>query len=391
MKDIKLAEGVYWVGVIDWNVRNFHGYTTPRGTTYNAYLIVDEKVALIDAVKPPFRDELFANIRRHIDPAKIDYVVSNHTEMDHSGAIPAVVDGAKKAVVVASPKGHEGLDLHYGRDWNKRVVKTGDEISLGKRTLRFVLTPMAHWPDSMFTYLPEEKILFSMDVFGQHIGSVERFDDELGKGTSLMEARKYYANIFMYLSRPVQNALKEAAKLDIDTLATSHGIIWRSHIADVMEKYRRWAAGEAEPRACIIYDTMWNSTEQLAKAVLQGLEEEGVPARLFHLGESDITEIASEILDCRGVAVGSSTLNNGMLPLVAGCLAYIKGLRPANKKGVVFGSYGWSGGACKAILGELAASGIAVDLDPLEIKYLPRPDDLDNARRLGREFAKSIR
>ncbi len=396
MKEIQLAKGVYWVGVIDWNVRNFHGYSTPRGTSYNAYLVIDKKITLIDTVKNAFSDELLANIRRYVDPAKIDYVVSNHAEPDHAGSIPAVMAAAPEATLVASPKGHEALDLHFQgnrdrkADWKRMTVKTGDTISLGERTLEFLLTPMAHWPDSMFTYLPEEKILFSMDAFGQHVGSVERFDDELGRSTAIDAARTYYANILMYLVRPVQNALTAAGKLDIGTLATSHGVIWRSYIGDIVEKYRQWAAGESERRACIIYDTMWNSTEKLAMELVKGLEEEGVPVRVFHLEKSDITTIASEILDCRGILVGSSTINNGMLPPMAGFLAYMKGLRPQKKTGLVFGSYGWAGGACKAMLQELAATGITVPHPPFQVRYAPREEDLASVRDLGREFARSI-
>ncbi len=391
MTEIKLAEGIYWVGVTDWNVRNFHGYSTPRGTSYNAYLIVDEKIALIDAVKGPFADKLLRKISQYVDPARIDYVISNHAEPDHSGAIPDVMRAAPNATLVASPKGHEALDLHFAGGWKKETVKTGDTINLGKHTLQFTLTPMAHWPDSMFTYMPEEKILFSMDAFGQHIGSVERFDDELGKATALYEARRYYANILMYLVRPVQNALTAASKMDIGMLATSHGVIWRSYVSEVVQKYVRWASGETDPRACIVYDTMWDSTEKLAMSVLQGLEDEGIRARVFRLDKSDLTDIASEILDCRGVLVGSSTLNNGILPTVASFLAYIKGLRPAKKLGAVFGSYGWSGGACKAMLAELNSAGIAVNHEPLECRYIPDADVLARAYELGKEFAGTLR
>jgi len=394
MREIELAKGIYWVGVVDWNVRNFHGYSTPRGTSYNAYLVIDDKIALIDSVKGAYAEELLTNIRRYVDPAKIDYVVSNHAEPDHAAAIPVVMQAAPKATLVASAKGHEALRLHFGADvdrWSTRTVKTGESIALGRRTLEFILTPMAHWPDSMFTYLSNEKILFSMDAFGQHIGSVERFDDELGKATALQEARTYYANILMYLTRPVQNALKAAAHLDIELLATSHGVMWRSYIAEIVERYQKWVAGEADVRACIVYETMWNSTEKLAMAILQGLETEGVPARVFRLDRSDITTIASEILDCRGLLVGSSTINNGMLPPVAGFLAYMKGLRPARKKAAVFGSYGWGKGACKAMLGELEATGIEITHPPFEVRYIPSEDDLARAFELGREFAGQLR
>ena len=237
MKAVEIRKGIYWVGAIDWHIRNFHGYTTNRGATYNAYLILDEKVTLIDTVKGMFSDELLERISDVIDPAKIDYIISNHVEMDHSGALPAMVKACPNATIITSaPSGLKGLSAHYG-NLNYKPMKTGDSLNIGRRNLTFVTTPMLHWPDNMVTYCPEERILFSNDAFGQHYATSERFDDETDLAVAMEEAKKYYANIVMCYGRQAAAAWNVVHELGLDMIAPSHGIIWRSHIDTIMDAY----------------------------------------------------------------------------------------------------------------------------------------------------------
>ena len=267
MEKVELKPGIYWVGGIDWTIRNFHGYTTNRGTTYNAYLIVDEKIALVDTVKHYLFDEMLDRIREIIDPTKIDYIISNHVEMDHSGSLEKMLKQAPNAEILTSPQGEKGLRRHYKKDWNFRVVKTGDVLELGKRTLHFVQIPMVHWPDSMVTYIPEEKLLLPNDAFGQHLATPERFDDELEWGILREEASKYYANIVLPYGDQVKKALDALGGLDIDMIAPSHGIIWRMHIPNILAEYQKWCTHQTEKRAVIIYDTMWGSTEKMLSLI----------------------------------------------------------------------------------------------------------------------------
>lgn len=343
MNTTELRPGIYAVGVVDWNVRSFHGYTTDRGATYNAYLIIDEKIALIDTVKEPFAQELLERIREIVDPEKIDYLISNHVEMDHSGAIPAVMAKATHAVIVTSaPSGYNGLKLHYGDSYEYMPVKAGDTLSLGRHTLQFVPTPMLHWPDNMVTYCPEEKILFSNDAFGQHYASSKRFDDEVGLPEVLVQAQKYYANIVMPYGKNVEAALKALSGLAFDMIAPAHGIIWRSHVPEILEMYEKWSSGIPEEYALVVYDSMWHTTEAMAAEITEAFIEMGIPARLLDLKVNHISDIMAEVLDARYIAVGSPTLNKTMMPTVASFLCYMRGLAPAGRVGIPFGSYGWA-------------------------------------------------
>jgi len=391
---VQLKEGVYWVGAVDWAAREFHDYVIPAGTTYNAYLIVDEKVALIDTVKHGFLDELMMRIEKIIEPERIDYVISNHGEMDHSGVLPWVMNRVSKdATVVTSMKGEESLRKYYRHNWNLMTVKAGDEISLGKKTLTFLPVPMLHWPDSMMTYLREDKILFSNDAFGQHLASHERFDDEVDPDELMEYVRSYFANILMPFSDLIIRKLDEISKLNlpIDMIAPSHGLIWREKPESIIKEYIRLAEGKTERRAVIIYDTMWHSTEKMAVAIAEGIADEGVKAEIVKLRSAHISEAVTKVLGAGALVVGSPTLNNGVFPTIAGFMAYLEGLKPKVKKGAAFGSYGWAGGAVKKLQGQLEAMGIEIIEDGLEIKFLPDPDDIKSCIEFGKLIGRSVK
>lgn len=378
MNKTELRPGIYYVGVVDWNLRNFHGYSIHKGTTYNAYLIVDEKVALIDTVKAPFAQELLDRISEIIDPAEIDYLISNHVEMDHSGAVPAVMKAAPKATLVTSdPNGLKGLKAHYGTDFNFQQVKAGDILSLGSRSLTFVSTPMLHWPDNMVTYCPEEKILFSNDAFGQHYTSSKHFDDEVDLAKVMEDAKGYYANILMPFGTQAKKALAIVEGLEIEMIAPSHGIIWRSHVKDIIETYQLYCEGVTEDTALVIYDSMWHSTESIAHSITEGFTKRGTKVHLLDLKENDLSDVITEVLTARYLVVGSPTLNNNILPNVAALLSYLKGLQPKGKKGFAFGSYGWGGQSIGIVNQALEELGVEIILDPIRINYIPSKEQLN--------------
>jgi len=389
MEAVQIADGIFWVGVLDWNARNFHGFSTPRGTSYNAYLILDEKNVLIDTVKNPFLGEMMARIASVIDPKDIDIIVSNHAEGDHASGLP-MTQHLIGAEIVTSKKGVEALSLNYG-PMKMREVKDGEEMSIGKRTLRFIETPMLHWPESMFTYAVEDQVLFSMDAFGQHLCSSERFDDQVDMCVVMEEATTYYANILMPFGNQVKKTYEKIKDLPIKIVATSHGILWRSHIHDIIKYYLGWAGGETEERAVVLYDTMWGSTEKMAEAITEGIRSQGVPVTLFRLTISERSKVMHEVLRSRVVVIGSCTLNNGMFPTVADITTYMKGLRPKGRKAAVFGSYGWGGGAVKAIKENLEGSGLEFPYPDLEIKFSPMKDGVEKSHAYGVDIAKSIK
>jgi len=388
---IQLRDGIYWVGAVDWNVRSFHGYVTHRGTTYNAYLVVDEKVALVDTVKEPFFPEMLRRIEEVIDPREIDHLVCNHIEPDHAGALAKTLDVAGEAELIASDIGRKGLLRYFREDLPCTTIAEKPVVGLGSRTLQFVPVPMVHWPDSMVTYIPEEKLLLSNDAFGQHLASSKRFDDEVDPALVMWEAATYYANIVMPLWRSVQRAFKALGGLEIEMIAPSHGIIWRSRPGEILEAYQRWVEGVASEKVVIVYDTMWGSTERVAKALVEGVALEGVPVQLHRLSEVHNSDVIADVLDARAVLVGSPTLNNGLFPTVASFLAYMKGLRPKNKIGAVFGSYGWGGGAKRAAEAELKAAGVELVASDLDFVYRPVEDELKRAVEFGRGIASRVR
>ncbi|MBT8042632.1 MAG: FprA family A-type flavoprotein [Pontiella sp.] len=385
-----LKEGIDWVGYIDWTVRDFHGYKTDSGSTYNAYLIRDEKCAVIDAVKAQYVDKYIARIQALTDLKNISYVVCNHAEPDHSGGLPGIMEACPQAELVCNAKCKDALEKHFDTSaWKWRIVEDGDSISLGKRTLSFINTPMVHWPESMFTYVPEDKLLFSMDAFGQHFATAFRFDDEEPLDVIMQEAKAYYANIVMLYGRPIAQTLDRAAELEIEMIAPSHGVIWRSHLKEVLAAYRKWVVCKPTPKVIVLYASMWQATEHMAEAILEGVQEHEVEARFYNVDATHSTQIATEVLDCAAIAIGSPTLNNTLMPNLAGVLCYLKGLRPTQKKGFAFGSYGWSkrGGASEV---EDAMKEMKIELmqEPIRSQYVPTPEILEQCREAGRAMGR---
>lgn len=387
MRAPELKKGIYWVGAIDWSLREFHGYLTPRGSTYNAYLIIDEKIALIDTVKENFKTEMFSRVKSVIDPSKIDIVISNHSEMDHSGSLPDVMNICKNARLVCSVNGEKNLKQQFGDlNWNFHVVKTADKINIGKRNLSFVLTQMVHWPDSMATYVEEEKLLFPNDTFGQHLASHERFDDEYNEGVGLEEAKKYFANIMMPYASQVGKAMNEFEKLDIQMIAPSHGLIWRKNPSVILDSYKRWESSQTQNKAVIVFDSMWGSTRKMAYGIYQAFEKKKILAQLRDLKSYHISDIMTEIVDAKYICVGSPTLNNTMLPAAAAFLCYLKGLRPKNRIGLAFGSYGWGGQSIGEIQEAFKFLNYKI-LEPIKFLYVPKEKDL---QKITDELAKNL-
>jgi anaerobic nitric oxide reductase flavorubredoxin len=393
MNKVSLAEGINWVGVVDWNLRDFHGYVTRRGTTYNAYLISDEKTALIDTVKHTFSNELLRNICEIVDPEKIDCIIVNHVEMDHSSSLPVIAKYAKNAKIIASPRGKDAIIEHYGADFNIQTVKTGDTLKLGKRTLSFVEAPMLHWPDSMFTYVVEDKILMPNDAFGQHLATSERFDDEVDEHVLMEEAKTYYANILMPFAPLITRKIQEVVQMGIPIamIAPSHGIIWRSGPSKIIKTYLDWSAGVSKTKVVIVYDTMWGSTDKMARAIAEGATSEGVDVKLLKLRASDLSEVMTEILDAKAVVVGSPTLNNGIFPTLGSFLTHITGLKPRGKLWGFFGSYGWGGGAVKSMIETAKKAGFEVHEPGIEVKYVPDQEDLKKCFEFGQQIAAKIK
>ncbi|WXG44181.1 MAG: FprA family A-type flavoprotein [Promethearchaeati archaeon SRVP18_Atabeyarchaeia-1] len=394
MAKIQLVDGIYWVGVVDWNLRDFHGYTTSRGATYNSYLIDDEKKVLVDTVKYPFFNELIEKVGEFTEPEKLDYIIINHVEQDHSSSYPMIMNLAKNATVVATQRGKEGLIKHYGEVPNEiKVVKTGDEIKIGKRTLRFIEVPMIHWPDSMMTYVVEDEVLLSNDAFGQHYATSGRFDDEVDEHILMEELAKYFANILMPITTLIARKIDEITQMGIPLkmIAPSHGLIWRTNPSKVVRTYLDWCKGFLnKQKVVVVYDTMWGSTEKMARAIVEGIRSAGAEAKLMKLRITEMTDIVTEILDSKAVVVGSPTLHNEIFPSVSGFLTYISGLKPKGKVWSFFGSYGWGGGAVKKMTEIAAAAKFEVNESSLEVKYIPTKEELEKCVEFGKEIAGKI-
>ncbi|MCR4393771.1 MAG: flavodoxin domain-containing protein [Dehalococcoidales bacterium] len=392
---VELAKGVYWVGVVDWGLRVFHGHelSTHRGSTYNSYLIMDEKIVLVDTVWGPFKEELINNICEIVDPSKIDIVVANHAEVDHSGGLPAVMERVPQATLVVSERGRESIEGHYHKPWNFKAVKTGDKINIGKRDLIFVEAPMLHWPDSMFTYLTGDNILMPNDAFGQHYASSKRFNDEVDVEEVYQEALKYYANILTPFSSLVTRKINEvlALNLPVNMIAPSHGIIWRKDPLQIVRKYQEWAAQKPENSAVILYDTMWDGTRRMAEAIGQGLAAENVPFKMYNVAVSDRNDTVTEIFKTRAIIIGSPTFNQGVLPTIRPIMEDLKGLKFQNKIGAAFGCYGWSGESVGILEDHLKQCKINVVAPAVKAKWQPKEDDLVQCRALGQKVAQAIK
>lgn len=394
MKPIEIAPDIWDVGVNDWNIEDFHGYSTPMGTSYNAFLIKDEKIVLVDVVKDKqhFPEEMLAKIAKVVDPSRIDYIISNHTEMDHSGSMAKILQVVgPDTPIICSKMGQKNLAAHFHKDWNFKVVGSGEELNLGRRTLMFLETRMLHWPDSMFTYIKEDKILFSSDAFGQHYAGNELFADEMG-GAVMPHAKKYYANILMHFSPQVLKLVETVKELGLEfnLICPDHGVYWRKDIHQIIDAYVDWANQERVRKAVLVYDSMWQSTEKMANAIASGIADKGVEVRPMTLRKWHRSDVMTEVMDAGAIIVGSPTLNNNIFPTVADMLVYMKGLRPQNKLAAAFGSYGWSGEAVKLINAEFEAMKLEIADPGLRIKFVPDNDGLEQCYAWGQKLGAAV-
>lgn len=398
MKAVEVRNGIYWVGAVDWAVRDFHGYETPRGTTYNNYLILDEQPTLVDTVKYDFADASFKNVKNLIDFSQIRNVVINHIENDHASAFDLFMDLMPQATVYMTERAKKGLERFF--DLSKRTIKTvksGETLSIGKKTLLFLETPMLHWPDSMVTYVKEDKVLISQDAFGQHIASSARFDDEFVTCQSLSELEDavldYYANILMPFGSLVKGKIAEIQKagLEIDIIAPDHGIIWRANPGMILSRYLEMAEGKATESVSIIYDTMWHSTEQMAQSIAKGITDEGLECKVMKLRATPMSVTVKEFWRSRGTLLGSPTMNNILFPTVAQFLGYLRGLRPKNRIVGAFGSFGWGGGAVKEIQEEFKRIGLETVENGLQVQFRPSLEDEEKCYEFGRAFAQQVK
>lgn len=397
MGGIEIKPGVYWVGAVDWAIRDFHGYVTPNGTSYNNYLILDRHITLVDTVKSDFAYETIDNIRGLTDPAKIENIIINHIENDHATSLDRIMELAPNALIHITERGKKGLDRFFDTSrWKFRIVKTGDTLSTGTKTITFIETPMLHWPDSMMTYVKEDRLLISQDAFGQHLATSARFDDEYCDLCSVTElehaVRDYYANILMPFGQLIKSKIAEIQKLgiEIDMIAPDHGVIWRRHPAKIIQMYLDMANGRADLRVVIVYDTMWRSTERMAGQISYGIRSAGVDCEVLKLRVTPLSTAVKRFWESRAILIGTPTLNNIMFPTVAEFLTYLKGLRPKNRIAGAFGSFGWGGGAVKEVYEELKKMGLEVVEPGVECLYRPGPEDEKKCLEFGRRFAEKV-
>jgi flavorubredoxin len=395
MNPVEIKPGVYWVGAVDWNLHDFHGYSkASRGTTYNAYLVIDEKITLFDTVDARFTSELLCQIAQIIDPGKIDQIVVNHCEPDHSGCLAEIVHRVQPEVIYISKMGQQFLaGRFHDHNWPLHVVKNKETISLGKRSVQFLETRMLHWPDSMVSYIPDEKLLISQDAFGQNIASSQRFDDWIDWPELKSLMAHYYANIILPFSAQVPKAVQAIQELgwEIDIIAPDHGLILKNNVANTLAAYQEFAAQKPTAKAVIVYDTMWKSTATMADSLASGLSAEGIEVKLFAIKSWHHSDVMGEVWNAGAVLVGSPTHNNGVLPLIADMLTYMQGLKPQNKLGFAFGSYGWSGEAPKKISQWLEDMGMEQPEAPVGMKHVPTHDQAKELFATGQRLAQQIK
>lgn len=395
----EVNKSVTWVGKIDWELKKFHGdeYSTHRGSSYNSFLVRDEKIALIDTVWTPFAKEFVANLKKEIDLNSIDYIIANHGEPDHSGALPELMKEIPDTPIYCTANAIKSLKGQYHQDWNFVPVKTGEKLSLGSKEFIFVEARMLHWPDTMFTYMTGDNILFSNDGFGQHYASEHMFNDLVDQAELYQEALKYYANILTPFSKMVENKINEILgfNLPVNMICPSHGILWRDNPLQIVSKYMEWAKDYQENQITIIYDTMWNSTRQMAEKIAAGikLSNKDITIKLFNSNSThtDKNDIISEVFKSKAIVVGSPTINKGILFSVAGILEMIKGLGFKNKKGAAFGSYGWSGENTKLISSELSKAGFELLNEGLRVTWNPDSDAEASCLELGRSIGEALK
>ena len=389
-----LKGNVYWVGKVDWELQRFHGneYSTHNGSTYNSYLIQEEKNILIDSVWAPFDEEFVENLAGEIDLAAIDYIVANHGEIDHSGALPCLMKRIPQTPIYCTANAVKSLKGQYHQDWNFNIVKTGDKLDIGNgKQLIFVEMPMLHWPDSMATYLTGDNILFSNDAFGQHLATNSLFNDTVDPCTLMNESMKYYANILTPFSQMLRKKLEEvvALNLPIDMIATSHGVVWRDNPMQIVEKYAAWANDYQENQITIVYDTMWNGTRDLADKIAQGIRsgDPDITVKVFNVAKSDINDVMTEIFKSKTIAVGSPTNSKTILHTLAGFIHLMKQLKFKNKKAAAFGCYGWSGESVRVISDMLTDAGFELIDEGLKNHWYPDEDAQQRAYEYGRKIA----
>lgn len=392
----KITDKVTWVGKIDWELKEFHGneYSTNKGSSYNSYLVRDKKTVLIDTVWQPYDREFVTRLKQEIDLNEIDYIIANHGEIDHSGALPELLREIPNTPIYCTAKGAQILKGHYHEDWNFVTVKTGDTLDIGESKLVFVEAPMLHWPDSMFTYMTGENILFSNDAFGQHYATESLYNDKVDTAELMAEAIKYYANILTPFSGLVIKKINEVLgfNLPVDYICTSHGVIWKENPTQIVEQYMKWADNYQENQITLIYDSMWNATRKMAEGIAEGIKkvDNTVTIKLMNAGKEDKNDIVTEIFKSKAVLIGSSTINNGYLHSIGGLLEMVKGLKFKNKKAAAFGSYGWSGEAVKQLTEQLNKCGFEVVDDGLRALWVPDEEAIEVCSSYGENFVKQL-
>lgn len=390
-----IAKNIYWVGALEWSKKFFHGYeiSMRQGTSYNSYLIDDEKKVLVDLVRINHADDLLKNIDEILPVEKLDYLIVNHAEHDHASAMNALLARNPDIKIYCSRAGKISISRQFPKAKNIEIVKTGDSISTGSRTIKFFEAPMLHWPDSMFSYCVEDKVLFSTDAFGQHYATHKRFEEENDQRGLWWEAEKYFANILTPYSAQILRKLEEFQKLnwELEVIAPAHGVCWRKDISKIIKQYLAWAKGVEENTAIVIFDTMWGGTEKMANAICSGLANSGIGYKLYSVGVSDLSDVMTEVLTAKAVVLGSPTLNNGITPTIAPFIEELHGLRFKGKIGAAFGTYGWSGECVKILEEGLRKAKIEIVQEGIKFQYNALPEDLEKCEQFGRELGEKIK